>query len=69
MSTAQRPPHGGPLHRIPDKVALALHIGEDHVSPSGTVHRIAGPSVRVRQRWTRQELESTHAELHRGVWP
>ena len=66
MTDTQRA-HGGPLHRLPDKVALALHIGEEHEMPDGTRHRIVAPGMRIRQKWTRKELESTHAAMHEGV--
>lgn len=56
--------HGGPLHATRSKADLARHVGEYHVGPDGRIHRIVKPDAKVRYRWTRAELESTHAGMH-----
>ena len=56
--------HGGVLHTVRTKADLAAHVGEAHVMPDGTVHRIVHPALASRRRWTRHELESTHAAMH-----
>ena len=66
MTDTQRA-HGGPLHRLPDKLALAMHIAEPHVKADGSTQRVVSPRLNIRQRWTRQELENTHAEMHEGA--
>lgn len=65
--TTERRAHGGPLHAIRSKADLARHVGEDHESPDGRIHRIVSPDAKVRYRWTREELESTHAAMHQAV--
>jgi len=56
--------HSGPVHHVRGKRALAEHIGEEHTAPSGNVRRVIYPPMHVRQRWLREELERTHAEMH-----
>ena len=66
-ATVERRAHGGALHVVRSKGELAAHIGEPHVLPDGSTHRVVSPDARIRQKWSRQELEQTHAAMHEGV--
>lgn len=61
--------HGGPVHQVRTKAELARHIGEAHVDVDGRTHRVAWPAASTRARWTLQELETTHADMHEGSHP
>ncbi len=65
----ERRTHGGPLHAIRTKWELARHVGEDHEGPDGRIHRVTYPDRQGRYRWSREELESTHAAMHQAVAP
>ena len=66
-ATVERRGHGGALHVVRSKDELAAHIGEPHVLPDGSTHRVVSPDARRLARWSRQELEQTHAAMHEGV--
>jgi hypothetical protein len=57
--------HGGPAHTVRTKAELARHIGDCHTTSDGTVTYTAWPPLHERLRWTRDELERAHQEMHR----
>jgi hypothetical protein len=56
--------HTGPVHHVRGKRALAEHIGQEHRNGHGVIARTVWPDVAIRARWSRDELERTHAEMH-----
>lgn len=61
--------HGGPVHQVTDRYALARHLHVPHAQPER--RKVSASAIPIGElvNWSPEELAADHRELHEGIRP